>query len=88
MLEEVKLALRISTSAFDNELNLLIESAKQDIGLANVNSDKTDSIIKRAIITYCKMNFGEPSDYDRLKASYDEQKMQLGMSTSYRSSND
>jgi hypothetical protein len=29
------------------------------------------------------MNFGEVSDYDRLKASYDEQKAQLSMASSY-----
>jgi hypothetical protein len=29
------------------------------------------------------MNFGEPEDYDRLKASYDEQKAQLSTATGY-----
>jgi hypothetical protein len=29
------------------------------------------------------MRFGSPPDYDRLKASYDEQKAQLQMSTGY-----
>ena len=29
------------------------------------------------------VNFGSPSDYDRMKASYDEQKAQLQMATGY-----
>ena len=84
MLEKVKLALRITTDAFDSELNDLIEAAKIDMGIAGVVvPDELDSIISRAIGTYCKLNFGEPDDYDRLKASYDEQKAQLSMATGY-----
>ena len=84
MLEKVKLALRITTDAFDSELNDLIEAAKIDMGIAGVVvPDELDSIISRAIVTYCKLNFGEPDDYDRLKSSYDEQKAQLSMATGY-----
>jgi len=88
MLEKVKLALRITTTAFDSELNDLIDAAKIDLGIAGVVVPVTtdaalDAIITRAIITYCKMSFGEPDQYDRLKASYDEQKAQLSMATGY-----
>lgn len=80
MLEKVKLALRITTDAFDDELNDLIESAYKDLGVAGVtNVTDTDFLIIRAVITYCKMNFGENDAYDKLKASYDEQKAQLSM---------
>lgn len=84
MLEKVKMALRISTDAFDSELNDLIESAKLDLGIAGVVLPPTiDALVTRAIITYCKMSFGIPEDYDRLKASYDEQKAQLATATGY-----
>lgn len=88
MLEKVKLALRITTTAFDSELTGLIEAAKIDLGIAGVivpvtTDESLDAIITRAIITYCKVNFGEPDEYDRLKASYDEQKAQLSMATGY-----
>lgn len=84
MLELVKLALRITTDAFDNELNMLISAAQTDLGIAGVVLPaELDPICQRAIITYCKMNFGEPDEYDRLKASYDEQKSQLSMATGY-----
>ena len=84
MLELVKLALRITTDAFDAELNMLIAAAQTDLGIAGVTLPaELDPICKRAIITYCKMNFGEPDEYDRLKASYDEQKAQLSMATGY-----
>lgn len=79
-----KLALRISTDAFDAEIEDLINAALLDLGLAGVTNDSTDDpLVRRAVITYCKMNFGEPNEYDRLKASYDEQKAQMGMATNY-----
>lgn len=84
MLELVKLALRITTDAFDNELNMLIEAAQADLGIAGVVlPENLDPICQRAVVTYCKLHFGEPDDYDRLKASYDEQKAQLSMATGY-----
>lgn len=84
MLEKVKLALRITTDAFDSELTDLISAAQLDLGIAGVViPDEIDAIVSRAITTYCKLNFGEPDEYDRLKASYDEQKAQLSMATGY-----
>lgn len=88
MLEKVKLALRITTTAFDSELTDLIAAAKVDLGIAGVlvpvtTDSALDVIIQKAIITYCKLNFGAPDEYDRLKASYDEQKAQLSMATGY-----
>ena len=84
MLEKVKLALRITTNAYDSELEDLIEAAKADLGIAGVVLPETlDAIVSRAVVTYCKVHFGSPDDFDRLKASYDEQKAQLSMATGY-----
>lgn len=84
MIERVKLALRIATNAFDQEIADLIDAALRDLGIAGVtNDDITDPLIIRAVVTYCKCNFGQPDDYDRLKASYDEQKAQMSMATGY-----
>lgn len=92
MLDDVKLALRITTDAFDYELSDLIVGALMDLGVAGVlnpveetDEDESglDPLMKRAVITYCKMHFGQPDDYDRLKKSYDEQKAQLSTCTGY-----
>lgn len=84
MLGKVKMALRISTEAFDAELTDLIAAAKLDLKIAGVVLPETiDELVTRAIITYCKMSFGLPEDYDRLKASYDEQKAQMKTATGY-----
>ena len=84
MLEKVKMALRITTDALNDELNDLILSAQLDLGVAGVVVPETmDALVTRAIITYCKMHFGLPEDADRLKRSYDEQKAQLVTCTGY-----
>lgn len=84
MLDRVKIALRITSNTFDEELNGLITSAQLDLGIAGVVLPaELDELCKTAIITYCKMNFGNPDDYDRLKKAYDEQKAQLSMATGY-----
>ena len=84
MFEKVKLALRITTAAFDSEIEDLMSAALADLGIAGViTAEETDPLIIRAVITYCKANFGQPDEYDRLKAAYDEQKAQLQMATGY-----
>lgn len=86
MLNKVRMALRITTEAFDDELTDLINAGLSDLGIAGADGEKvvlTDPLTIRAIITYCKMNFGEPDEYDRLKRSYDEQKAQMSMATGW-----
>ena len=89
MLSTVKLAMMIMTSAYDAELTSLIEAALADLGIAGIQNADTVTrasdypLIKRAVVTYCRLNFGSPEDYDRLKRAYDEQKAQLQMATGY-----
>lgn len=87
MIDKVRNALRISVAdnaAINEELTDLIEAAKRDLGIAGVVvPQNVDPIVAKAIITYCKLSFGLPEDYDRLKRSYDEQKAQLSNATGY-----
>lgn len=84
IIDKVKTALRVSTTAYDDELTDLIAAAQLDLQIAGVVVPaQLDAIVTRAIITYCKMNFGIPDDYDRLKKSYDEQKAQLSTATGW-----
>lgn len=86
MLNKVKAALRLTVNDYDGELTNLISAAIADLGLVGINDDKlveTDSLVSMAVITYCRMRFGSPSDYDKLKASYDEQKAQMISATGY-----
>lgn len=84
LINSAKLAKRMMTSAFDTEVERLLDAALLDLGCAGVAvPDELDPLVSQAAITYFLMNFGEPDNYDRLKASYDEQKAQLSMRTGY-----
>lgn len=87
MLELVKTALRVKTTAFDTEIEQLISAALIDLGFGGASeavlTENHDAVVNQAVITYVKMNFGLPEDYDKLKRSYDEQKAQLGSATGY-----
>lgn len=79
-----KLALRITTDAYDSQIDSLISAALLDMGVAGVVVPAdVDALVQQAAITYVRMNFGQPDDYDRMKKSYDEQKAQLSMCTGY-----
>ena len=92
MLSKVKLALLITSTDFDTELNGLISAAVKDLGVAGVEGETvststSDEIVVQAIITYCGYQFelmhGDLNRSEAFKKSYDEQKAQLSMSTGY-----
>lgn len=83
-LQKVKTSLRIATDDFDEEVNDLIAAAQSDLkGAGVILPEPLDDITLQAVKTYCRAHFGNPDNYDRLKASYDEQKAQLSMRTGY-----
>lgn len=106
MLKECRLAMGITTDAYDAELCDLMDAGARDLRIAGIvlpgrvsfsvvstttgtgadavtttymqdDSDMEDPLVRRAIITYVRMNFKSPSDYDRLRESYETQKCQL-----------
>lgn len=88
LIDKVKMSCRVATTTYDAELTDLIQAALFDLGITDISDDvltdvDPDPLIQRAVCTYCACNFGNPENYDRLKASYDEQKSQLLMSSSY-----
>lgn len=98
MLERVKLAMRISTTVYDSEILSLIVAGIYDIQHAGAQFDYSittgtggaitdytiaDPLASQAVVTYCRMMFGSPADFDRLKVAYEMQKGQLRESTKY-----
>lgn len=92
LLDSVKVACRIASTAYDGELNELIDAALADLGIVDIRAgllNRTDTapLIAQAVKTYCRINFPydgmEEATLERLKTSYDEQKAQLLMSSAY-----
>lgn len=84
LIAAAKLALRVVTTDFDSEIESYLDSALLDLGVAGVEvPSNVDALVQTACITYTRLHFGQPDDYDRLKKSYDEQKAQLSTCTGY-----
>ena len=88
LLDKIKRSCHITSTAYDEELEELMDAAELDLGrTADIRTDSvgTDALLDRAIITYCMMHRinVDKDTYARLKASYDEQKSQLMTSSSY-----
>lgn len=91
LLDDVKKALRISSSAYDDEVTDLIDAGKSDLRLAGIYFKSEteelplDPLVKRAVITYCKAYFGyENTDADRFIDSYVMLKQHLSLAGDYR----
>jgi uncharacterized phage protein (predicted DNA packaging) len=89
MLSDIKLSLRIINGALDQEIIDLIEEARHDLMLSGISSlkanDDADPMIKRAIKTYCKANFGfDNPDSVRLNNSYQMLKHHLSLAGDYQ----
>lgn len=80
ILDKVKLALRITTTAFDDELTDLINACLLDLGIAGVEIPYTQTVdtqgheisvldndlVIMAIKTYCKIHFGDAKGVEEI----------------------
>lgn len=84
MLVDARMALRITTTAYDPQIVSLLNTALLDLGVAGVIVPaEMNDLIQQACIIYVRLYFGQPDDFERLKRSYDEQKAQLATCTGY-----
>lgn len=95
MLDKVKNALRVKTSAFDDEVQGLIDACKADLRLVGVNVPEEkppvegeppsagDPLITRAVILYAKANFGYSEDSEKYRQAYDYLKCSLSLAGDY-----
>lgn len=80
--------LRLTSKDFDGELADLICAARGDLSLGGVlpekAEDEEDPLIKRAITTYVRAEFGlDNEDAERYRESYRQQKTALALASDY-----
>ena len=89
LLNIVKLALRITTSAFDAELRLLICACLEEMEAMNVLVERnpgggpTSSQVQSAVVAYCKWQFGNHEDKDQWEQIYHTKLAQLKTMTGF-----
>lgn len=90
LLADAKLALRITSTAYDDEITDLIAAAKDDLLISGVaaavlDAADPDPLVKRAILVYCKAQFGmDNPDAERYMASFHSLVTHLALSAEYQ----
>lgn len=89
MLELVKTALRISGTAFDAELSMLIAACMAELEAMNVlvgldeSGVPTSPMVKSAVVAFVKWRFGNHEDKDEWRDIYHIMLAQLKTMTGY-----
>ena len=84
MIDKIKLALRIKTDDFNEEINDLINACKRDLALAGVRViSEDDPLILRAITLYCKANFGYGDEKGTFQNAYSALRISLSLAGDY-----
>lgn len=92
MIDKVKLALRLTGNAYDDEVNDLIDAAIADLRLVGIvipdNEEGSpdvsgDPLLVRAVVLYAKAEFGYDADAERYRKAYDYLKCALSLSGDY-----
>jgi len=93
LLDDMKLLLRISNTAYDTEITDLINACESELILDGINekiiddfiSDPTsDKLLKRIFSVYIKANFGwDNEDSEKLMVNYESLRNRLTLSIEY-----
>lgn len=87
LIDTVRQALRIKSTALDTEIVVLIEACKVDMAMAGVSRiDEDDPSFMAACIQYCKANFGQDSEEstrERWEKCYKALRDSMSMSREY-----
>lgn len=87
-LADIRLRVRRSANKLDGEITDLILAARADLVQGGIlparAADEADPLIKQAVATYVKAEFGlDNEDADKYRASYKTQKIALSMASDY-----
>jgi hypothetical protein len=83
-IDEVKLALRVSSTAFDAEIESIIAACKRDLSMAGVKMILDgDPLIRQAIKLYAKANFGYDESSEKFTKAYESLKNSMSLSGDY-----
>ena len=83
LLDNVKLAMGISASAFDTELDMLINACKEELRLAGVVSPEDAPLFVQANIFYCKAYFRNDDRSERYQKAYEKVRDAMSLSGEY-----
>ena len=83
MLAKVRLALRLTETTFDTEIQSLIDDCERNMEKMGVTVNEEDPQIVTAVIAYVKWQFGENEESDKWREIYDRKLSELKMMSGY-----
>jgi hypothetical protein len=87
MLEKIKLALRLKTDVFNDEINMYIVACKNELIRCGVDKDKyteENETIINTTIAYCKWMLNFQNQGDRWKGIYTSLKTSLALDSTFK----
>lgn len=85
LMTEIRIWLRMKTTAYDDEVKAAVEACATDLYLAGVNIvDTEDALTKQAIKLYVKAFFGNMDMSDKFQKSYEHLKAAMSLSGEYK----
>lgn len=86
VLAKETLGIVATATAKDNSLKMIITACVDDLTRAGVDVDVTNDLVKNAIMTYVKANFGisNPTDKAKFLSSYQLFLAELSLSDGYK----
>ena len=97
LLTKAKEVLRLSSTVTDTEVTDLIKSAILDLRRLGVivpqtvtpsSTEDVDALLERAILLYCKANYGYNSDSDKFREAYEHLASALSLCSDYNTEAD
>lgn len=89
LIDDIKLSLRIKNTAYDDEIQSLIDICKADLKIAGVEVvDEKDVLTAQAIKLYCKGNFGYDENSEKFQTAYASLKIVMAMASEYKAVSD
>lgn len=83
--DKVKLSLRVDNDIFDNEIEMLISAAVDDLISTGIKADLTEDLVQTAVIMYVKALFGyDNKDSNKQMIVYDSIKRKLALSKEWK----
>lgn len=84
MLALVKKSLRISSVAFDDEVNNLIKAAILEMQRVGIVYDENNEMIQQAVVQFCKSRFGyDNKEADRFERNFTDMVKAMSLSGDY-----
>lgn len=90
LIDRIKIALRVTSAAYDPEVEGLIAAARDDLTLSGIDPGAAhavnpDPLIERAIALYCKWHFGmDNPDAEGYERAYRALESHLALSSDYK----